>query len=103
MLPKDPRPAVGVGEVGRLAARSDSGAVEFEGCRLVAPGRASPDEKRGSEDPVTKEAAVAAVATLSRVPRTSILVDERGAGRGGACGSAEVRAEGLSPIGEDAA
>lgn len=42
----------------------------------AVPGGARPEERMGSEDPVSKLAAVAAAATLSSVPRTSILLDE---------------------------
>lgn len=35
----------------------------------MEPGRARPEEKRGSEEPVTREAAVAAVARLN-APQT---------------------------------
>jgi hypothetical protein len=45
------------------------------------PGKARPEVKSGSEEPDTSEAAVAAVATLSNVPRTSILVGESDNGR----------------------
>jgi hypothetical protein len=44
-------------------------------------GKPRPEFKRGSEEPETSEAAVAAVATLSRVPSTSMLVGERDNGR----------------------
>jgi hypothetical protein len=45
------------------------------------PGSARPEDNSGSEEPETSEAAVAAVATLSKVPRTSILVGESDKGR----------------------
>jgi hypothetical protein len=45
------------------------------------PGSARPEDKSGSEEPETSDAAVAAVATLSKVPRTSILVGESDNGR----------------------
>jgi hypothetical protein len=41
-----------------------------------APGGARPEENIGSEDPVRRDAAVAAAATLKRVPKTSILLGE---------------------------
>lgn len=55
-----PRPsaASGVGEVG-LEVRD--GEVLVTG---AVPGGARPEERMGSEDPVSKEAAVAAAATL---------------------------------------
>lgn len=67
-----PRPsaASGVGEVG-LEVRD--GEVLVTG---AVPGGASPEERMGSEDPVSKEAAVAAAATLKSVPRTSMLLEE---------------------------
>jgi hypothetical protein len=40
----------------------------------------SPDVNIGSDDPVNRDAAVAAAATLRRVPRTSILLGERAGG-----------------------
>jgi hypothetical protein len=61
---------------------------------------ANPDERIGSDDPVSRDAAVAAAATLSKVPNTSMLLDEiegsrfsggggtgsgGGVGRGSAC------------------
>jgi hypothetical protein len=39
-------------------------------------GGARPEDKIGSEDPVKREAAVAAAATLRSVPKTSILLEE---------------------------
>ena len=69
------------------------------GCMPCMPGSARPEDKSGSEEPETSEAAVAAVATLrdtdispilyekdgrtylSKVPRTSILVGESDNGR----------------------
>jgi hypothetical protein len=39
-------------------------------------GGARPEDKIGSDDPVKREAAVAAAATLRSVPKTSILLDE---------------------------
>jgi hypothetical protein len=43
---------------------------------VVGGGGASPDDKIGSDEPVSREAAVAAAATLSNVPKTSILLED---------------------------
>lgn len=65
-------PAVGVGELGRRdASKSTDGALG-----AVGVGGVRPEESIGSEDPVSKDAAVAAAATLKRVPSTSMLLDE---------------------------
>lgn len=39
---------------------------------------ASPENRMGSDEPVSKDAAVAAAATLNKVPNTSILLGEIG-------------------------
>jgi hypothetical protein len=57
-----PRPAVGVGDVGRLVVSASGGSLA----------RA---EKELGEN---KDAAVAAAATLSRVPNTSMLPGDKG-------------------------
>jgi hypothetical protein len=58
-----PRPsaASGVGEVG---LEVKDGVVLLVLVAGVVPGGARPEERMGSEDPVSKEAAVAAAATL---------------------------------------
>lgn len=67
------RPAVGVGDVGRDGERMLGGELELllvEGLGIVEEeegaltAELSPDESIGSEDPVRREAAVAAAATL---------------------------------------
>lgn len=54
-----------------LVAVVDAGELGVAG--VGEPGGARPDERIGSEEPVRSEAAVAAAATLSRVPNTSML------------------------------
>jgi hypothetical protein len=59
MFGDSPRPAVGVGEVGRTGD-GIGGLSELE----LADGGARLDDKMGSEEPVRRDAAVAAAATL---------------------------------------
>jgi hypothetical protein len=53
---------VGVGDIGRVAYGSG---WEAEVVTWAAPGGARPDVKIGSDDPVRRDAAVAAAATLN--------------------------------------
>jgi len=58
-----PRPAVGVGEVGRENQGSAGRGLGVAPSEWYAGG-ASPDDMIGSEEPVSRDAAVAAAATL---------------------------------------
>jgi hypothetical protein len=72
---------MGVGEVGLFRWVVGCGGV---GVFLFMAEGLSPDVNMGSDDPVNRDAAVAAAATLRRVPRTSMLLAERAEGGSGA-------------------
>jgi hypothetical protein len=59
-----PSPAVGVGEVGRESQGWAGRELGPAGPSELYAGGASPDDMIGSEEPVSREAAVAAAATL---------------------------------------
>jgi hypothetical protein len=62
-----------------MSARGVTGAgttLSMGGGGVEGLGGARPEDKIGSDDPVKREAAVAAAATLRSVPKTSILLDE---------------------------